>query len=318
MNKLELDIMNAQILISELFNYSVDDSIYNMFNHIYPFSTENIKGYYSKLDLEDKDILTIGASGDHAINLELENVKSVDYFDINPFTKYYYELKKAAIKALTYEEFLEFFCYDDYPKTFKKNNKAFNIELYRKITPYLIGDTKLFWDSLYIENTGIDIRTSSLFSKDEEPLRVIKKSNSYLEKETYELLKEKLTLEPYFYRKNIKELAQTLTKKYDIIMLSNIAQYLETIFKKDHLECLKKIIIDLSTKLNEDGIIIVSYLYDFCERYDFNKIPLIYNLEEVRSIIGNLEIIAFEGIQNLKFEASKNIRDSILIYKKTK
>lgn len=318
MNKLEFNIMNAKILIHELYRYSIDDNIYNMFNHIYPFSTENIKGYYELLDLENKDILTVGASGDHTINLELENVKSSDYFDINPFTKYYYELKIAAIKSLDYNEFLEFFCYEDYPKTFNKNKKAFNLEMYKKISPYLKDDTKIFWDSLYLEVSGIDIRNSNLFSKDEEPLRVIKKANNYLDEFNYNNLKNNIKLKPNFYQSNIVKLDKKLNKQYDIIMLSNIAQYIERIFDKNHLENLKEVILKLEDKLKDNGIIIVSYLYDIYGRYDYNNTPLIYDLRRVRNVIKGLEIIDFEGIQNLKFQASKNIKDGILIYKKTK
>ena len=318
MNKLEFNIMNAKILIHELYRYSIDDNIYNMFNHIYPFSTENIKGYYELLDLENKDILTVGASGDHTINLELEKVNSSDYFDINPFTKYYYELKIASIKALKYNEFLEFFCYDDYPRTFKKNKNAFNINTYRKISPYLTDETKIFWDSLFLETSGINIRNSNLFSKDEEPLRVIKKSNPYLIEDNYKFLKNNIRLTPKFYQSNIVRLDKKLNKKYDVIMLSNIAQYIEGIFEKNHLENLKQILLKLEEKLKDNGIIIVSYLYDIYGRYDYNNTPLIYNLEKVRDVIKNLEIIDFEGIQNLKFGAFKNIKDGILIYKKTK
>jgi len=318
MNKLEFNIMNAKILIHELYRYSTDANIYNMFNHIYPFSTENIKGYYELLDLENKDILTIGASGDHTINLEFENVKSSDYFDINPFTKYYYELKIAAIKSLDYNEFLEFFCYEDYPKTFNKNKKDFNIDMYKKIAPYLKDDTKIFWDSLYLEVSGIDIRNSNLFSKDEEPLRVIKKSNNYLDENNYNNLKNNIKLTPNFYQSNIVRLDKKLNKQYDIIMLSNIAQYIEGLFNKNHLENLKEVILKLEDKLKDNGIIIVSYLYDIYGRYDYNNTPLIYDLRRVRNVIRGLEIIDFEGIQNLKFEASKNIKDGILIYKKTK
>ena len=318
MNKLQFNIMNAKILIHELYRYSVDANIYNMFNHIYPFSTENIKGYYELLDLENKDILTVGASGDHTINLELENVKSSDYFDINPFTKYYYELKIAAIKSLDYNEFLEFFCYEDYPKTFNKNKKAFNLEMYKKISPYLKDDTKIFWDSLYLEVSGIDIRNSNLFSKDEEPLRVIKKANNYLDEFNYNNLKNNIKLKPNFYQSNIVKLDKKLNKQYDIIMLSNIAQYIERIFDKNHLENLKEVILKLEDKLKDNGIIIVSYLYDIYGRYDYNNTPLIYDLRRVRNVIKGLEIIDFEGIQNLKFQASKNIKDGILIYKKTK
>ena len=318
MNKLQFNIMNAKILIHELYRYSTDANIYNMFNHIYPFSTENIKGYYELLDLENKDILTVGASGDHTINLELENVNSSDYFDINPFTKYYYELKIAAIKALSYNEFLEFFCYEDYPKTFNKNKKAFNIDMYKKIAPYLKDDTKMFWNSLYLEVSGIDIRNSNLFSKDEEPLRVIKKANNYLDEFNYNNLKNNIKLTPNFYQSNIVRLDKKLNKQYDIIMLSNIAQYIEGIFNKNHLENLKEVILKLEDKLKDNGIIIVSYLYDIYGRYDYNNTPLIYDLRRVRNVISGLEIIDFEGIQNLKFEASKNIKDGILIYKKTK
>ena len=250
--------------------------------------------------------------------LELENVKSSDYFDINPFTKYYYELKIAAIKSLDYNEFLEFFCYEDYPKTFKKNKKAFNLEMYKKISPYLKDDTKIFWDSLYLEVSGIDIRNSNLFSKDEEPLRVIKKANNYLDEFNYNNLKNNIKLTPNFYQSNIVRLDKKLNKQYDIIMLSNIAQYIEGLFDKNHLENLKEVILKLEDKLKDNGIIIVSYLYDIYGRYDYNNTPLIYDLRRVRNVIRGLEIIDFEGIQNLKFEASKNIKDGILIYKKTK
>lgn len=318
MNKLEFNIMNAKILIHELYRYSTDANIYNMFNHIYPFSTENIKGYYELLDLKNKDILTVGASGDHTINLELENINSSDYFDINPFTKYYYELKIAAIKALEYDEFLEFFCYDDYPRTFNKNKNAFNIHTYKKVVPYLNDETKMFWNSLYLEIKGIDIRNSNLFSKDEEPLRVITKANPYLIEDNYNYLKNNIKLTPNFYQSNIIKLDKKLNKKYDVIMLSNIAQYIEGIFDKNHLENLREIILKLEDKLKENGIIIVSYLYDIYGRYDYNNTPLIYDLKKVRNIIKKLEIIDFEGIENLKFQASKNIKDGILIYKKTK
>ena len=62
-------------------------------------------------DLKDKSLLTVGSSGDQVINASLKNCKDITVLDINPFTKYYFNLKKAAILTLKYEEFCKFFCY---------------------------------------------------------------------------------------------------------------------------------------------------------------------------------------------------------------
>lgn len=316
MNRLDFDIKRAKILINDMLKKEND---YNyIFTHIYPFSTENIKGYYELLNFKDKDILTVGASGDHTLNLLLNDVNSVDYFDINPFTKYYYELKASAIKSLKKEEFLKYFCYKDYPKTFKDNKESFNNNLYKKISFYLKGDSKIFWDSLYEELDGLDIRNSSLFSKDEEPYKIITKSNLYLEEKNYNKLKEKDLYKPNFYKSNIITLSEKLNKKYDIIMLSNIVQYIEQLFKNNHLEYLKEIILNLETKLKENGIILVCYMYSIDDIYNENTNPIIYNLKEVKKILKNLEIIKFEGIKNLKFLYQKEDKDAVLIYKKTK
>ena len=85
----------------------------------------------------------------------------------------------SAIKTLDFEEFFEYFCFYGYPSLFKSNYKAFNLESYKKIRDVLTGTSKHFWDFLYEEVGDIYIRDSSLFSKDEEPVKIIKKTNLY-------------------------------------------------------------------------------------------------------------------------------------------
>ena len=95
----------------------VDDDAYDKgFSKIYSFSTENISGYIDSFDLENKSLLTVGSSGDQALNAILRNWKDVTVMDINLYAKYYYYLKAAGIIELTKEKFLRFFRYLDYPK----------------------------------------------------------------------------------------------------------------------------------------------------------------------------------------------------------
>ena len=99
------------------------------------------------------------------------------------------------------EEFLEYFCYDGYPSTFENNKNAMNIKLYWKISKTLDEDARYFWDNLYLESNGIDIRTSFLFDRDEE--ENIKIMN-YLEKNSHKI-QEKITDKIVWENKSGKE-----------------------------------------------------------------------------------------------------------------
>lgn len=319
MENLERNIKYATQLIEE--NYKVDDPVNNMFYSIYPFTTENINGYINLFNIKDKDILTVGASGDHTLNLKLNGAKKVDYFDINPFSKYYYELKKAAVISLEYDEFLRFFC-RNYPKTFKFNKDALNLSNYRDLSSNLELESKLFWDHLYNKYEGLDIKNSKLFSRDEPAARITKQTNSYLIEENYYKLKEILkndTSNPNFYESNLFQLSKTLKNNYDMIMLSNIAQYIDDNRAKSikALKNFKKEILNLENNLNNDGLILLAYLYDI-ESHEDTKYPIIYNLNEVSKTFPEAKTAYFNGIQSLSNDYVRPILDGVLIHKKTK
>lgn len=321
MAKTGITILKALIRSNHLYEYMDIFDVNNKFVSIYPFTTENIKGYLDLMDVKDKDILTVGASGDQTLNLLIRDAKSVDYFDMNPFTKMYFNLKCAAIKVLSVDEYFEFFCYDAFPSTFKKNNNAFSINTYHRISPHLDTITRQFWDNLYLRQNGLDIRKSMLFSTDEEPFKVLPKVNDYLSEESFEKLRTIMNTKkaPRFFETNIIKLSSKLTKKYDYILLSNIAQYLDYIYDKDELIKFRKLILNLSNDLNPDGKLMLSYLYDTKEDTPWNKdYAAIYNLKKVREVFSeeNLELINFPAITDLKWQYQADVKDAALIYTK--
>ena len=50
---------------------------------LYPFTTENLSGYVSKLNVKNKDVLTVTGSSDQMFNLIFLGAKSFSNFDLN-------------------------------------------------------------------------------------------------------------------------------------------------------------------------------------------------------------------------------------------
>jgi len=76
------------------------------FQKIYPFTTEVISGYITKMDIENKSVLTLGSSCDQALNSLLLGASNVTIFDINERVKYFYELKKKLILSTSRKELI--------------------------------------------------------------------------------------------------------------------------------------------------------------------------------------------------------------------
>lgn len=69
----------------------------NSFNQVFPFATESVSGYLSSLDLDGKDLLTVGSSCDQAFNALVLGARNITIFDINPYVYQYYKIKKNLI-----------------------------------------------------------------------------------------------------------------------------------------------------------------------------------------------------------------------------
>lgn len=283
------------------------------FSWIYPFTTENINGYIDLFDLKDKSLLTVGSSGDQAINAILKDCKDITILDINPFTKHYFNLKKAALLALNYDEFCRFFCYIDYPKVFKYNYDTFNKESYNKLKKLLNKldeESFIFWDTLFKYCNHEDIR-KRLFEYDEERLSVLKGMNLYLKDENM-FNKSKIKIKNINPKLINADIFKTkLEKKYDNIWLSNIGSY-------HSLDDNKLLIEKLIPNLKNNGKMLMCYLYRTTKDTIYkDEWDPIYDLDNTFKVLGDYITYfeSFQGTQGVKFE-DENMKDSVIIYQK--
>ena len=72
---------------------------FNDYSKVYYSSNEDFKNMFSSVDMNDKSVLTVLASGDQAIHFYNKGAKRVDVFDVNKITKYYYGIRLLAIKS---------------------------------------------------------------------------------------------------------------------------------------------------------------------------------------------------------------------------
>ena len=284
------------------------------FYSIYPFTTENISGYIDNFDLDGKSIMTVGSSGDQVLNAILLGSKDITLVDINPFAKYYFYLKMAAIMELDIDEYLLFLRYKNYPELFKFNVLVFSDYIFNKIKGCLNeidSETYDFWSDLFAIYQRKDIR-ARLFSIDERQDKFIRACNRYLQSDTlYNDLKKKIKdVRPSFITGDI--MTAKIDRSFDNIWLSNIATY------GFSLEDIIKILNRYQKCLNADGRLLLSYLYDTTvdSKYEENW-DIIYNIPMMMEIFGsdNFELNSFVGTYGIVHDISK-IKDSVLVYKK--
>lgn len=228
---------------------------FSKYSKMYVMTTENIDGYYSYFDFVDKSVLTVTSSFDQALNAILYGAKKVTTFDINKLSFYMANLKLAAVKSLTYEEFIEYFL----------SNKAFNYEIYKKIYPFLNKKVSHYFNKVYkyYEYNGYAIKNSFLFHHGHTNNR---EDNSYLLNNNYNILKEKVKdIQVEFINSSILDLPRKLkNKKYDLILLSNISDYAKSFFEDNYLQKFFEFIKnDITKLLNKNGLIQAAYIYDY-------------------------------------------------------
>lgn len=278
---------------------------YKKYSKLYSFTTENIKSYYKFLNFKNKKVLTVSASGDHAINAILDGAITVDTFDINKFSNYYSELKYVGLKRLNYYEFINYFTI---------SNNSFSYEIFGKLKELLSNNTFMFFDGLYrhFDYNGNKFRNSEIFNN----LYDIKDSkinyNKYLDKSYYLLAKHKIKNKDInFICTSFIDLNKHFDKTYDIILLSNISDYIKDIFKDNYLEKYKILIEGkLSKLLNSNGIIVLAYIYD----YNFENIGRTdIDNEDIRKKLfndKNYQIHIFDSA------LGENKVDAIIVYRK--
>jgi len=310
--KEDLEILNSIMKIEK------NTKGVKQFFWLYPFTNENLKGYYSSIDFKEKDVLCVTSSGDHALNALVLGAKNIHSFDINPLAKYYSELKIAAIQALTLEEFILFFYNKSY---FDRKKYYLKKEIYlEKISKFLDKNVKLFWNYIFENYTSKDIYNSYLFVNDHLKLKGLVQANYYFNEKTFNELKNILKEKKIIYHDvNLKDLNK-LNHKFDIVILSNIPTFLMDIYKKDVLEKFKELIETLKT---EDNIVVLNYFYNNLISNNDETLGEIYNWSKVNQLFNDHEY-EYKYFESAEFlDCSKRVRnrvyykqDKVLISKK--
>lgn len=213
------DIVKAQRIVSGAeYNFGNTNMFHNS-SAVYKISNERIQDYEKYLRKRNKVLSVIG-SGDQILNCILNGTKEIDAFDISVFPKYFLELKMAAIKALTVDEYIDFF----YEVT---NRDEVYEDMYYRIAVYLENDICEFWDSLFNFFEWKEIYNSTMFSSEPNIASNAINQNKFLQsEEEYNRLREELDdVKITYYEGDILELSSYLRDSYDLVYLSNIVYY---------------------------------------------------------------------------------------------
>lgn len=285
----------------------IDLNNFNNLSPIYSFTTENIAGYFKYLDFTNKNILTVAASGDHIINAFYKGAKEVYGFDINYLALIFTELKLVALQSLNYKEFLKFFMIND-KNDVEKNRNVLDYKVYiNKLRKGLSKSVAENWDMVYenFNNNGYELRNSYIFNNKYDNNNIKLKSNLYLKSELdYNIAKENINKkEIILINSNYKDLNRHNLPNLancDIILMSNISDYIKNIYNKEE-NYLEDYIKDITQNLkNKTNMIVCAYLYDIqntkyrteidnpiFRKEMFNKLNITYIEKNFKSVINN-------------------------------
>lgn len=260
---LEDNLIKAKTLITDKLTPRYLDEY---FLRLYSFSNENLSSYLQSNNYYHTNALTVGSSADQLLNLVNYHCQDITILDINPFTEYYYELKKAAIFRLTREEFLNFFI--NHNIFIKSLNPTFKYSTYKKISSYLNDESKKFWDTLFTTYDPLIIK-KKLFMSNELSKKHLIINNSYLQEDNFKELRHKIEHTNITFKVDELMTRKQSYSQYDYIILSNIFDYLFNINVKTEpeiTELLKsdylRLLFELTNLLKDNGTMYFQYLWD--------------------------------------------------------
>ena len=303
MDKEQIDELIEELLKSQreykdlLDGLEYDDNKPEMpyFHKIYPLTNECLNEYFAKLNLKDKKVLTVGSSGDQILYSLAYGAKDITHIDINPFAKFYIDLKIASIKKFDHKNFKRFFNYR------LMSSNIIKSKLYKEVSDLLPEDSKYFWDNIFSELDSLKGFTHGLnnifdhYVYDEKQFNDIKSALNG----NYSLKFQCLDIA------NILNLVGD--KKYDAIFLSNIYDYVDKWKRKQPKdeELLNKytpqqieffdICKGLLNSLNPNGTLQVQYGFTNAQtlkaKWEFEEVFKDYQVYRIRTKEGGPVII---------------------------
>ena len=251
---------------------------------IYPFSNENLPETYDYLDPEGKKVLTVGSSGDQVLLALAKDAKKITLIDANPMSLAYLELKLAALKCLKQEEYMDMF-YGDF----------LSHKYYAKVSHLLSPYVREFWEELYLNSSIQEFYKCNRFLFQPTMPREKAKSriNAYFNvSELYDNAKANLgKCEIDFKCASLDQFASSVDDKYDIILLSNVCDYVRQ-------ENLYYQIFALGHRLNNNGKIEMSY------HFTSQKQDWLFMIENLAGFSGDMRLMHVNHITSKSNKAT--------------
>ncbi len=213
MNNIDNDVIQSLRITNMFIN-----PYYSKYCAIHAFSNENLKVVTDLINFKNKKVLLTGSSADQYLMSVYKGSKEEVIYDINKLAKYYIYLKIGAVKALNYDEFINFII---------PNMKGYlNIDTYKKIIDYIPKDITEFWNKYFNEAIRSRIKNFIFYPEKGINLDNLKNGISIYKKEDYEILKKIIENREYpkFINTDIAFIEDFLKNDdiFDIIYLSNI------------------------------------------------------------------------------------------------
>ena len=291
------------------------------YDKIYATTTENIDAYLNLSNFKDKDsALTVLASGDQAFSLASLGIKNITTFDINKLTEYYaLGLKKSAILAFNYQEFLNYF-----NTLFSPNITLEKLsDMIKYLLPYMDLEYKLYWQEIIDYNYKLQKNRDNqvnlfhiLFYSTAHGISKLK--NSYLaNEERYNYLRSIIgNINITYDCLDVFDIPYIYEKEYDFILLSNILDY-ATYYLGEHwtYQDLRKELDKFKKLLKSKGVIYIAYLIGKkIKGIDTFESPLILNSRLMDNDLTQEELLLIPHIENDK--VANYIEDGIILERK--
>lgn len=223
---------NDLVLLDKMMNGS-----HGRWAHIYPKTTDNVKGVLEVLNVKSKDVFAVLSSSDIYFSLLMQQPKSIKTFDINPLTYRYYFLRKWMLEEGIIDDEIK-----DYDEAYRIINKPrekiiederLSVKLWNEYLSQLEKELFVFFDARLFEYVNYR-RECPYDDKIDELLNILKEKP--LDFECLDIGLENLSIKD----------------TYDVIYLSNIMD-LEAADPKSVCDNLYRL-------LRKDGYVIVSNL----------------------------------------------------------
>ena len=198
----------------------------------YGLTKENLAACLSLLPLDGADVLTVAASGDQLLNALTLGAKHVDTFDHNILAAAFQELKVAALCQLSRKQFLSVF---QRPSP-SSPRSALTYPVYRILRRRLSYGARTLLDGAYhwCGCRGYLLRESEVFNNQHDDTHLSVLRNIYLRSDGhFERTRSALMgIAPTFFHCTIACLQPR--RFYDVILLSNIAEYAHRLYSRSH------------------------------------------------------------------------------------